>query len=226
MKRYLLFVMLCVACPGLQAQVLQIDADGTVHRIGPTWSEPAASPAVATSRPPRTLQLVLDTGGGGLLEYDPSAPLAAVHNYLARNRDGRAISTAHETTRVKVDHSYIRDVNFDPNAVIRLAGCVGFQTTVEFPADERIENVGMGAASRWLVVPNKRADLLFVEPASALNHTNMTVVTDRHRYYFELVSRASAACRDGTVTYSLRLHAPVAPSSDTAFQATSWSPSP
>ena len=226
MKRYLLFVMLCVACPALQAQVLQIDADGTVHRIGPAWSAPAASPGVATSRAPRTLQLVLDAGSGGILEYNPSAPLAAVHDYLARSRDGRTTSTADATTLAKVDHSYIRDVNYDPNAVIRLAGCVGFQTTVEFPADERIENVGMGAASRWLVVPNKRAALLFVEPAIALNHTNMTVVTDRHSYYFELVSGDSAACHRGAVTYGLRLHSPVAPAPDTAFQATSWSASP
>jgi hypothetical protein len=31
-----------------------------------------------------------------------------------------------------------------------------------------VRDAGMGAASRWRVVPNKRADMLFVEPAVAL----------------------------------------------------------
>src|SRR5215472_4849030 len=129
MKRYsaaiLLFVMSCSACPVLRAQVLQIDADGAAHRIGPEWSEPVASraavgpqtgAAVAVTSPagtPRTLQLVLDTGSGGLLQYDPSARLAAVHEYLAGNRDGHALP-ADETTLAKAGHAHIRDVNYDP----------------------------------------------------------------------------------------------------------------
>jgi hypothetical protein len=160
-----------------------------------------------------------------LLQPDPGSPLVAVRDYLAKHRGGGATLAADETRPVpaKVGHAHIRDVNYDPNAVIRLVGCIGFQTAVEFSADEHIENVGMGAASRWLVVPNKRADLLFVEPAVALTHSNMTVVTDRHRYYFELVSRDSNACHRGAVIYSLRLHYPVTPRSDPTFQAISWS---
>lgn len=98
----------------------------------------------------------------------------------------------------------IREVDYDPSAVVRIDGCFGFQTMVQFAPGERIENVGIGDASRWLVVPNKRADLLFVKPAHASSHSNMTVATDRRRYNFELVAAQNDACRRGQVVYSLQ----------------------
>lgn len=102
----------------------------------------------------------------------------------------------------------IRDIDYDANTVVRLEGCSGFQTMVEFGPAERIENVGLGDAARWLVVPNKRANMLFVKPAYATSRSNMTVSTDHHRYNFELVANASEACRRGAVVYSLRFRYP------------------
>lgn len=240
MKRYSAALLLLVASgaagPAVRAQVLQVDADGTTHRIGPGWSsEPLTSPTVNAS-PAANLQYVIPAAAsqtsqllpsGGLLQYDDNSQLQAVHDYVARKqkRRDRAVSEANrladETTLAQSGYAHIRDVNYDPNGVVRLAGCVGFQTTIEFAADEHIENVGMGAASRWLVVPNKRADMLFVEPAVALSHSNLTVVTDRHRYYFELASRDSDSCSRGAVTYSLRLHYPTT-TDDAVLQSVAW----
>ncbi len=98
----------------------------------------------------------------------------------------------------------IRKVAYDPDAVVRLEGCFGFQTMVEFAPDEHIENVGLGEASQWLVSPNKRANMLFVKPAYRTTHSNMTVSTDRRRYAFELVASNSEACKRGAVAYSVR----------------------
>jgi hypothetical protein len=223
MKRFsaaMFLLTLCAAGPAVRAQVLQIDADGTAHRIGPGWSKSTtspqadATPAASTGygKPvgaQQTLQLMLNTGSGRLLEYRGALPLQTARGYVVRNQERRSMFAGDEATLANKGYTHIRDVNYDPNAVIRLAGCVGFQTTVEFAAGERIENVGMGAASRWLLVPNKRADMLFIEPVAGLSHSNMTVVTDRHRYYFELAARDSHACRLGAVIYSLRLHYPV-----------------
>ena len=102
----------------------------------------------------------------------------------------------------------IRTINYDDGAVVRLDACYGFQTMIEFGADERIENVGLGEAAHWLVVPNKRANLLFVKPSYKVAHSNMTVATDRHRYSFELVARDNEACRSGRVVYDLRFRYP------------------
>jgi type IV secretion system protein VirB9 len=102
----------------------------------------------------------------------------------------------------------IRKLAFDPDRVVRLEGCFGYQTMVEFAPDERIENVGLGEASRWLVTPNKRANMLFVKPAYRTTRSNMTVVTDRRSYAFELVARDGENCRNGGVLYSLRFTYP------------------
>ncbi|MFT4090799.1 MAG: TrbG/VirB9 family P-type conjugative transfer protein [Asticcacaulis sp.] len=98
----------------------------------------------------------------------------------------------------------IRTVEHNEGMVVRLEACVNFQTMVTFGAGERIENVGLGDASQWQVAPNKRGDLLFLKPTSASAFSNMSVVTDRHRYNFELRTASSAACRRGDVVYDLR----------------------
>ncbi len=38
----------------------------------------------------------------------------------------------------------IRKLAYEPDTIVRLEGCFGFQTMVEFGPDERIENVGLG----------------------------------------------------------------------------------
>lgn len=81
----------------------------------------------------------------------------------------------------------IRTVAYDPDQVVRLTGYFGIQTMLEFAADERIENVSIGDALGWQVTPNKKANLLFLKPLDRTAATNMTVVSDRRRYVFELV---------------------------------------
>lgn len=120
----------------------------------------------------------------------------------------------------------IRRIDYDDGAVVRLDACYGFQTMIEFGADERIENVGLGEAAQWLVVPNKRANLLFVKPSYKVAHSNMTVATDRRRYSFELVARDSAACRGGRVLYDLRFRYPQEPAVVAQAAATPAQPVP
>jgi type IV secretion system protein VirB9 len=107
----------------------------------------------------------------------------------------------------------MRTLAYEPDQVVRLDGCFGFQTMVQFAADEHIENVGLGEAAQWLVSPNKRANMLFVKPAYRTTHSNMTVATDRRVYAFDLVARDGEACRRGAVAYSLRFTYPPEPPS-------------
>ena len=77
--------------------------------------------------------------------------------------------------------------------VVRVDGRAGVQATIAFAEDEHIENVAIGDSTSWQVTPNKRANLLFVKPLAPRAKTNLTVVTDRRRYFFDLV--ASPASR-------------------------------
>jgi type IV secretion system protein VirB9 len=77
---------------------------------------------------------------------------------------------------------------YDPSQVVRIAGKVGVQASIKFAEDEHIENVAIGDSQTWQVTPNKRANMLFVKPLTERATTNMTVVTDRHTYLFDLVA--------------------------------------
>jgi type IV secretion system protein VirB9 len=77
---------------------------------------------------------------------------------------------------------------YDPDAVVRVEGRANVQTTIRFGEDELIENVAIGDSTAWQVTPNKRANLLFVKPLADRASTNMTVVTDRHTYLFDLIA--------------------------------------
>jgi len=81
---------------------------------------------------------------------------------------------------------------YDSTEVVRINGRLGVQATIGFGEKESIENVAIGDAESWQITPNKRADLLFVKPLSANARTNMTVVTDKHTYFFDLVAAPQA----------------------------------
>lgn len=81
---------------------------------------------------------------------------------------------------------------YNPNEVVRIEGQTGVQASIAFGEDEHIENVAIGDSASWQVTPNKRANILFIKPLSARARTNLTVVTDQHKYFFDLVARADA----------------------------------
>lgn len=81
---------------------------------------------------------------------------------------------------------------YKEDQVVRIDGALGVQATIAFDEDESIENVAVGDSAKWQITPNKRANLLFVKPLEGGARTNMTVVTDRHTYFFDLVANNRA----------------------------------
>lgn len=81
---------------------------------------------------------------------------------------------------------------YDPAQVVRIEGRTNVQATIVFGESELIENVAIGDSASWQVTPNKRANLLFVKPLEAKASTNMTVVTNRRTYLFDLVASPSS----------------------------------
>lgn len=77
---------------------------------------------------------------------------------------------------------------YDPYSVVRVEGRVNVQSTIRFGEGETIENVAIGDSSAWQVTPNRRANLLFVKPLLPRAATNMTVITNRFTYLFDLVA--------------------------------------
>lgn len=105
----------------------------------------------------------------------------------------------------------IRTVDYNPDEVVLLRGYFGYQLMIEFALDERIENVSIGDALAWQVTPNRKANLLFLKPVSGEAATNMTVVTDRRRYAFELSARRPTGPRAPDMAYVVRFIYPPEP---------------
>ncbi|MFL6759413.1 TrbG/VirB9 family P-type conjugative transfer protein [Sphingomonas sp.] len=82
----------------------------------------------------------------------------------------------------------IRSLPYDPDHIVQILGKAGIQSTIEFAPDERIENIAVGDSNAWQITPNHRASLVFVKPLAPRTRTNMTVVTDRRTYMFDLVA--------------------------------------
>ena len=107
-------------------------------------------------------------------------------------------------TAVAATDSRIRSVAYDPEQIVRIVGKSGIQSTIEFATDEKIENVAVGDSSKWQITPNRRASLLFVKPLAAHSRTNMTVVTDKRTYMFDLVAGEPSAA----AVYALKFSYP------------------
>jgi type IV secretion system protein VirB9 len=103
----------------------------------------------------------------------------------------------------------IQVVGYDPTEVVQLKAALGYQLTIEFDAAEQIENVAIGDSLGWQVIPNRKANLLFVKPMERVPATNMTVVTNLRRYNFELSVRPGTP-KAADVLYTLRFEYPQA----------------
>lgn len=85
----------------------------------------------------------------------------------------------------------LRTIEYDAGQVFRLRVATGYQSTIIFSPEERVENVGIGDSDSWQVTLNSRADALFLKPVRPNGATNMTVITDARVYSFELSSAHS-----------------------------------
>lgn len=83
-------------------------------------------------------------------------------------------------------------VSYDPARVVRIEGTPTVQATIMFADSEMIENVAIGDSAAWQVTPNKRANVLFVKPLAVRASTNMTVITNKRSYLFDLVASPAA----------------------------------
>jgi type IV secretory pathway VirB9-like protein len=113
-------------------------------------------------------------------------------------------------TRAQEQDPRLVTVVYDATRIVRIHGRPGVQATIAFADDEKIENVAVGDSDKWQITPNKRANLLFARPLDPAAATNMTVVTDKRTYLFDLV----ASLKDRPVymlSFTYRDRAPVQP---------------
>jgi type IV secretion system protein VirB9 len=108
--------------------------------------------------------------------------------------------------------SRIRTVLYSPDEVVRLYGFVGYHLDLEFAPDESF--LGLSAGDPEAVTYSAHENVLTLRPKAASSQMNLTVSTNKRRYYFEYTIAAHPTSRFADeVMYAVRFMYPAIPAS-------------
>lgn len=103
--------------------------------------------------------------------------------------------TASQLPRYLGSEKKFRSYIYNPNEVYRYLGHYLFQGFVEFEKNESISTITMGDPSQWLF--EHLGNRLFLKPVGEGNsQTNMTVITNKKIYHFELTAKEARGIDD------------------------------
>ena len=94
--------------------------------------------------------------------------------------------------------SRVNTIVYNENEVYRIMTAVGFQSSIEFGHKEEIQAISTGEKYTWKIIPT--VDRIFIKPIKRGQITNMTVITNKRVYHFELASAKSRATKVVYVT--------------------------
>ena len=123
---------------------------------------------------------------------------------------GPEMAHALQAPRPIATDSRIRTVRYSANEVYQFIGHYGYQSTIEFEEGEKVQTVSIGDSVAWMINPS--GNLIFLKPVEQNALTNMTVITDKRSYLFELHAEETQDIRDANMVFKLRF---VYPQSDT-----------
>ncbi len=102
--------------------------------------------------------------------------------------------------------SRIRTLVYNPNEVYELKFYYNYQSFIEFSEDEEIEMISIGEAFAWRLTPAGKR--LFIRPLEIAAHTNMTIITNRRTYHFDIRSDEFTGKADEDLVYTIRFFYP------------------
>lgn len=96
---------------------------------------------------------------------------------------------------------------YNPNEVYRYLGHYTYQGFVEFEDGETISTISMGDPSLWLF--EHIANRLFLKPVGENNsETNMTVITNKRIYHFDLMAKEAKGIDDKDLIFVAKFSYP------------------
>ncbi len=102
--------------------------------------------------------------------------------------------------------SRIRTLVYNPNEVYELKFYYNYQSFIEFSEDEDIEMISVGEAFAWRLTPAGKR--LFIRPLEIAAHTNMTIITNKRTYHFDIRSSEFNGKADEDLVYTIRFFYP------------------
>jgi type IV secretion system protein VirB9 len=100
----------------------------------------------------------------------------------------------------------IKTYTYNENDVYKLLVNYGYQTVIEFSKNEKIVTISLGDNYSWKITPS--SNRLFIKPMEENINTNMTVITNKRTYHFDLFSEKLLKEKLKELVYVLRFFYP------------------
>ena len=98
--------------------------------------------------------------------------------------------------------SRIRVLVYSPDDVFKYVGYYGYQASIELGKGEEVVSISMGDTTSWQIVPS--GNRIFIKPMEQDATTNMTLITNKRTYFFELYAEEAADIRDPDMVFNVR----------------------
>lgn len=112
---------------------------------------------------------------------------------------------AHADEPITTDNR-IKTYIYNENEIYPVVIYYGYQTSIEFAHGEEVSSISMGESYSWQITPVGRR--LFIKPFEENMHTNMTILTNKRAYQFDLFSKKIENKYDENLVYVMRFYYP------------------
>ncbi|MFV9875925.1 MAG: TrbG/VirB9 family P-type conjugative transfer protein [Rickettsiales endosymbiont of Dermacentor nuttalli] len=102
--------------------------------------------------------------------------------------------------------SRIKTYIYNENEVFLMLVHYGYQSSIEFGLGEEVETISVGDSYAWKITPVGRR--LFIKPLEENMHTNMTVITNKRTYQFDIMSKLPDESFNKDLVYVVRFFYP------------------
>ena len=102
--------------------------------------------------------------------------------------------------------SRIKTYIYSPNEVYLMVLHYGFQSHIEFAKGESIDTITLGDTYAWQITPLDNR--IFIKPMEKNIRTNMTVITNRRTYQFDIVAKELLDGEEKDLVYLIRFYYP------------------
>jgi type IV secretion system protein VirB9 len=117
-----------------------------------------------------------------------------------------SISTAYTEDIPLTTDSRIKTYVYSQNEVFLLVLHYGFQSHIEFDKNESVETIKLGDSFAWKITP--LGNRLFIKPLERNIRTNMTIITNKRTYQFDIVAKELENGREKDQVYVVRFQYP------------------
>lgn len=113
---------------------------------------------------------------------------------------------AADAAQAVLTDSRIKTFVYNENDVYSILTHFGYQTNIEFGPGEEVDTVSVGDRIGWQIIP--AGSRLFIRAMEENARTNMTVVTSKRAYQFDLKASATDGKKQEELVYVARFYYP------------------